>query len=217
VTDEENATETAPRLKNAVHAPSGTAVASATTVKMLPLIMLCVALPGCMLHAQQAMTAAPPLPKPVDVSPRTVKVGNAEAYTLGFHLLSAFPYVVTDIGTGASATEVAAARTRDQVPDWIRVYDGKRVLLTGFMMPLQFENGVCRKFVMMRDTNTCCYGSTPNMNDYVVVTMKGKGIAVVQDVPVDLTGVFRVDEKYEDGYLVSLFVMDGETFQGPRK
>jgi hypothetical protein len=186
-------------------------------VKTLPLLVLFVMLPLQGLHAQRAMTAAPPLPKPSDVSPKTVKIGNAEAYTLGFHLLSAFPYVVTDIGTGASAAEVAAARARDQVPDWIRVYDGKRVLLTGFMMPLQFENGVCRKFVMMRDTNTCCYGATPNMNDYVVVEMRGKGIAPVQDVPVELIGTFRIEEKFESDYQVSLFVIEGEYFLGAKK
>jgi hypothetical protein len=186
-------------------------------VKTLPLLVLFVMLPLHGLHAQQAMTAAPPLPKPSDVSPKTVKIGNAEAYTLGFHLLSAFPYVVTDIGTGAGAAEVAAARARDQVPDWIRVYDGKRVLLTGFMMPLQFENGVCRKFVMMRDTNTCCYGATPNMNDYVVVEMRGKGIAPVQDVPVELIGTFRIEEKFESDYQVSLFVIEGENFLGAKK
>jgi hypothetical protein len=165
----------------------------------------------------QVMTSSPPLPKPADVTPRLVKKGNSEAYALGFHLLSAFPYVVTDIGTGASPAQIAAARARDQVPDWIRVYDGKRVLLTGYLMPLQLEGTVCRKFVLMRDTNTCCYGSTPNMNDYVVVEMKGKGITPIQDVPVELLGTFRIEERFEGDYQMSLFVMEGETYFGVKK
>jgi hypothetical protein len=47
--------------------------------------------------------------------------------------------------------------------------------------------------------------------------MKGKGVSPVQDIPVRLVGTFRIDEKYEDNYLVSLFVLEGENFLGPLK
>jgi len=55
------------------------------------------------------------------------------------------------------------------------------------------------------------------MNDYLIVTMKGPGVEVVQDVPVELLGTFRIEQKYEGGYVVSLFVMDGEKFLGAKK
>ena len=89
--------------------------------------------------------------------------------------------------------------------------------MANYMMPLQIENGRSKKFVMMRDVTTCCYGAVPNMNDYLVVTMKGEGVEVVQDVPVGLLGTFRIDHRYEGGYVVSLFVMDGEKLLGPKK
>ena len=54
------------------------------------------------------------------------------------------------------------------------------------------------------------------MNDYVVVTMKGEGVKAVQDVPVALIGVFHVAQKYENGYVTSLFQMDGEKFLGSK-
>ena len=163
-------------------------------------------------HAQ----TPPPMPA-VDQTPQKVKIDGGELYVLGFDKLSAFPYTIVDSGTGATAEEIKVAQTRDQIPAWIRLYHGQRVVLTGYMMPLLIENGLSKKFVMMRDVNTCCYGSVPNMNDYAVVTMKGAGIAVVQDVPVELIGTFRIDEKYEGGYVVSLFVIDGEKFIGAKK
>jgi hypothetical protein len=166
----------------------------------------------------RAQDAAPPTSAPtVDTTPRKITVDGAEIYSVGFDKLAAFPYTIVDEGTGATPEEIKAAMEKDQVPDWIRLYHGQRVLLTGYLMPLTIENGLTKKFVIMKDVNTCCYGSTPNMNDYVVVTMKGAGITPVQDVPVELVGTFRVDQKYDGGYIVSLFVLDGEKFRGAKK
>ena len=156
-------------------------------------------------------------PKYTDLTPSKITVEGREVFSLGFDKLSSFPYKLVDAGTGATPEEIAAHEKIDQVPSWIHVYDQKPVLLTGYMMPLQIENGRSKKFVMMRDVTTCCYGAVPNMNDYLIVTMKGSGVEVVQDVPVELLGTFRIEQKYEGGYVVSLFVMDGEKFLGAKK
>jgi hypothetical protein len=163
--------------------------------------------------------AAPPAAPaaPVSREPVSTKIDGETLFAVGFDKLAAFPYTIVDAGTGATPEEIAVAQKRDQVPDWIRIYHDKRVVLTGYMMPLQVENGKSRKFVMMKDVNTCCYGAVPNMNDYAVVTMKGDGIAAVQDVPVLLVGVLKVEEKYESGYITALFQMEGEKFLGPAK
>lgn len=171
---------------------------------------------GCLFLGLLPLRGAEPVPPPA-AAPTTVRIGGEEIRALGFDLLSAFPYVIADAGTGASPEAIQAARATDQVPAWIRTLDRQRVVLTGFLMPLTFEGGLSTKFILMKDLNTCCYGAVPNMNDYVIVTMKGKGISPVQDIPVRLVGTFRIDEKYEDNYLVSLFVMEGENFLGPLK
>lgn len=160
--------------------------------------------------------SAPPAPTS-DLTPTKVTIDGAEMFSLGFDKLSSFNYNIVDAGTGASQEEILAAMKRDQVPSWVKTYDQQRVALSGYMMPLQVENGKAKKFVMMRDITTCCYGAVPNMNDFVVVTMKGAPVDVVQDVPVQLIGTFRIDQKYEGGYVVSLFVMDGEKFLGAKK
>lgn len=149
--------------------------------------------------------------------PALVQIDGRSIRSIGFDLLSAFRYTIFDAGTGASPEEIKAAKNRDQVPAWIRSFDHQRIVLTGYMMPLSFDNGVSTKFIIMRDLNTCCYGAVPSMNDYVIVTMKGKGINPVQDIPVRLVGTFHIDQKYEGDYLVSLFVMEGENFLGPVK
>jgi len=80
-------------------------------------------------------------------------------------------------------------------------------------LPLQVEKGLAKKLILMKDQSTCCFGATPRMNDYVVVTMK-EGIEPIQDVPVSLTGVVRISEQYENGMIVSLFQFEGEKFLG---
>ena len=157
------------------------------------------------------------MPRPNAAEAPVVKIEGQEMRALGFNLLSAFKYTIFDAGSGATAEDIKAAKTKDQVPGWIRVFDGQRVALTGYMMPLTFDNGLSKKFIMMKDLNTCCYGAVPSMNDYVIVTMKDQGVSPIQDIPVRLVGTFHIDQKYEGDYLVSLFVMDGEKFHGPTK
>ena len=149
--------------------------------------------------------------------PSEVTISGQKLLSLGFETLSVFPYDIVDGGTGATKEQIEAASKRDQIPAAIHAYDGKKIVLTGYMLPLTMDNGKAKKFVLMKDTNTCCFGGTPKMNDYVVCEMTGDGVESIQDIPVQLTGTIHVQEKREDGYVVSLFTMDGEKFLGPKK
>ena len=148
---------------------------------------------------------------------RLAEIDGEQMFAVGFDKLAAFEYTVVDAATGASEEEMKAAKQRDQVPNG-SACTTSRVALTGFMLPLVVENGLARKLIMMRDITTCCFGNVPNMNEYVIVTDEGaRGMKALQDVPVVLTGVFRIKEIYEGGYLTSIFQMDGEKFLGPKK
>ena len=164
--------------------------------------------------AEPARAVATPSPVP---PPRVVMLHGEKVHELGFEHLASFPYTIVDAGTGATSAQIEQARTRDQVPAAVRAFDRVRVTLTGFMLPVQLENGRAKKLILMRDVSTCCYGATPSMNDYVIVTMKGEGVKPVQDIPVVFMGVLHVGERYENGYLVSLYELDAEKFLGPRK
>ena len=175
--------------------------------------------PGATVRCPSAVSDSPPPRSPAFSShaPTIAKLDGEDVYVVGFDQLSAFDYTIVDAGTGATPAQIAEAMKRDPVPDWIRFYQDKRIVLTGYLMPLQVENGRSKKFVMMKDVTTCCYGAVPNMNDYVVVAMKGDGIAVVQDVPVALIGVLHIEQKYENGYITALYQLAGEKFLGQKK
>lgn len=164
-----------------------------------------------------SLAAQAPVPPPASTAPVKISIAGEEMFAVGFDKLAAFEYTIVDAATGATPEEIEKAKQRDQIPDWIKIYQDKRVALTGYLMPLQMENGLAKKFIMMRDVTTCCFGNVPNMNEYVIVSMKTEGVKPIQDVPVVLVGIFKIEEKYENGYVVALYQMDGEKFLGPKK
>jgi hypothetical protein len=162
------------------------------------------------------LATAPANPTAPPPTPRSIVLEGEHLLEVGFEQLASFPYTIVDAGTGATPAEIEAARKRDQVPATIRALDQKRVAITGFALPLQLENGRAKKLFLMRDVSTCCFGATPNTNDYVVVTMK-EGAKTVADIPIVLVGTLRIGERYEGGYLVSLYELEDAKYLGPRK
>lgn len=96
------------------------------------------------------------------------------------------------------------------IPDKVRALDGKRVEITGFMMPINEPQRLTR-FIVVQSLWGCCFGQTPAVNHVVVVTMEpGKVVNFYPDA-VRVTGVFSVGETREEGYLVSIYRLVGDT------
>ncbi|MEY4006629.1 MAG: hypothetical protein RLZZ221_2725 [Verrucomicrobiota bacterium] len=96
-----------------------------------------------------------------------------------------------------------------QVPEVIRRLDGRKVVLSGFMLPLKLENGFATEFFLLSNSSLCCYGITPEMNEWIHVRMRDEGLPAVQDVPVFLAGKLRVQARWEGGYLTGIYEMEG--------
>ena len=144
-------------------------------------------------------------------------VGNAvasigEYSVVGFDKLSGFKYEVPeDTNTNA----VAQAKSDEQIPEQVRDFNGKRVALKGFMLPLKVEGGLVTELLIMRDQSMCCYGAVPKINEWVSVKMTSKGVKPVMDQAVTLFGKLKVGGIRENGYLVGIYGMDGEKMDGP--
>jgi len=96
-----------------------------------------------------------------------------------------------------------------QVPEVIRQLDGRKVALSGFMLPLKLEHGFATEFFLLSNSSLCCYGITPEMNEWIHVRMRDEGLPAVQDVPVFLAGKLRVQARWEGGYLTGIYEMEG--------
>ena len=91
-------------------------------------------------------------------------------------------------------------------PHNIKILDGRKVRLTGFMYPLEAGKSI-KYFCLLRTTQTCCYGPRPQYNQYVFVEME-KPIPFHRLDPVSCTGTFKVDPAPDEGFI---YRMEGET------
>ena len=126
-----------------------------------------------------------------------------EAVAVGFDKLASFEFT-------APESEQAAPEAEKQIPDRIRAFDAKQVLVTGYMLPVKMDGGLVTEFLLVKDPMMCCYGVMPKVNEWVVVKMVGKGVPPLMDVPITFEGQLKVGQIYEGGYLTGLYLLKGE-------
>lgn len=127
---------------------------------------------------------------------------------VGFDKLASFNFnpPAYDPATSGDTPPPSAA---DQIPDKIKAYDGKKAIVTGFMLPVKMDNGLVTEFLLVSNPMLCCYGAVPKMNEWVVVKMT-KGVKPLMDVPVEFYGKLTVKEMYENGYMTGIYLLDGD-------
>jgi hypothetical protein len=162
-------------------------------------------------------TPAPAPPQTAASTPPPAPPALDQPVPLSFDQLGGYTFEVTDELLGPVTNDLAAAaqKTNSKIPEAVKSFDQKKVALRGFMLPLKVEGGLVTEMLIMKDQTMCCYGVTPRINDWVSVRMKNKGVRPLMDLPVTLFGTMRVGEMRENGYLVGIYSMDGETLEAP--
>ena len=167
------------------------------------------------LGIADAFTAEVPNPtSPAEPKKPAVPVKIGDYSLLGFDRLASFAYEVPD----DPITEPKAKKILEsnEIPESIKKFDGQKVALKGFMLPLKVEDGLITELLILRDQSLCCYGAVPKINEWVSVRMPGnKGVKPIMDVPVTIFGTLKVGEVLENSYLVGIYEMDGERLDGP--
>lgn len=177
--------------------------------RVFPLVAVVAAFgAGSVSHAEDTKTAPAPAPTAAPVGDPT-KVELENGYLkLGFEQLAS--YAFTPPPFDPSADPKATPPTgEEQIPVAVKGWNGKKAVVTGFMVPVKMDKGLVTEFLLMRNTMACCYGSVPNMNEWVVVKMR-KGVAPMMDVPVSFYGSIKVGAMFENGYMTGLYELDGE-------
>ena len=62
----------------------------------------------------------------------------------------------------------------DQIPEAIRSLDGATIEIRGYMMPVELEGTRVRAFVLVVSQQVCCFGATPDINEYIIARVTGK-------------------------------------------
>jgi hypothetical protein len=133
---------------------------------------------------------------------------DGEYLKLGFDRLSSFKFVVPEFDPEANP-KATPPSGEEQIPEIVKGWNGKRAIITGFMLPTKLDNGKAVEFLLMANQMACCYGTVPNMNDWVIVKIP-KGVPITQDVPISFRGMFKVNPTFESGYMTGIYQLDAE-------
>jgi hypothetical protein len=126
---------------------------------------------------------------------------------VGFDQLASYVFTPPQYDPAGTAESVSAGDV--QIPAPIKALSGKKVVITGYMVPVRLEKGMVTEFLLMRNTQACCFGGVPNMNEWVVVKIP-KGVPPLMDTPVAFYGLLKVGSILENGYVTGLYELDAD-------
>ena len=90
------------------------------------------------------------------------------------------------------------------IPKDVKQLSGTPVRLRGFMIPMDQADNIT-KFALVPDLFACCFGQPPQIQHMVVASCpEGKAVSYSPDEIV-VEGKLNVEEKKDDGYIISIF------------
>ncbi len=110
---------------------------------------------------------------------------------------------VIDLASLTFPLDEERARLSD-IPSWLRALDGRRVCVTGYMIPMEAAN--IHHFVLISETQTGNWPPPYLVKQAVMAASRG-GVEYCPD-RIRVIGRLHVAVSYEDGSLVSLYSVD---------
>lgn len=99
---------------------------------------------------------------------------------------------------------------RDPFPKEIRALHGKKVIMDGFMFPIDFEKGKVRSFILSNGMFGCCFGDAPSITETIKVYRSDGKLMPYQSMA-RVTGILEVGEEFDgDGYVDSVYRIKAE-------
>ena len=90
------------------------------------------------------------------------------------------------------------------IPDDVKRLSGRPVRVRGYMIPMDQADNIT-KFALVPDLFACCFGQPPQVQHMVVANCpEGKAVGYSPDEIV-VEGKLNVEEKKDDGYIISIF------------
>lgn len=96
------------------------------------------------------------------------------------------------------------------IPADVKALSGHDIKLHGFMIPMDQAANITQ-FALVPSLFACCFGQPPQLQHTIVVTVpKGKAINYFPD-EISVDGTLTVDEKKDDGFIVSIFQVEAKS------
>ena len=94
------------------------------------------------------------------------------------------------------------------LPAGIKAYDGREILIEGYLLPTRMEKGAVRECLILADQNACCFGQMPRFCGFLYARIKGPPVRAPMDRPMVFRGTLHVGDVFEHGYWIALYTLD---------
>ena len=82
------------------------------------------------------------------------------------------------------------------VPKEVKLLDGKKVKIKGFMVPVKYNKDYkVTMFLFAPDQKSCCFGKIPKLNGFIFST-NDKGVGYMKDQLIEVTGTLTTIPKF---------------------
>ena len=96
------------------------------------------------------------------------------------------------------------------IPADVKRLSGTKFRTRGYMIPLDQAEAIT-EFALVPSLFACCFGQPPQIQHTLVVHCpKGKAVTYFPD-EISVEGILKVEEKKDDGYIVSIFEIDAQS------
>ena len=93
------------------------------------------------------------------------------------------------------------------IPDDVKALSGASIRLNGYMIPMDQAQSISQ-FALVPSLFACCFGQPPQIQHTIIVNCpKGKAVSYYPD-EINVEGKLKVEEKKEDGFIISIFEME---------
>jgi predicted small lipoprotein YifL len=132
-----------------------------------------------------------------------------------FERLAGFDFVLTkEMADGTGSPKDIYSRAKAQIPAEILAFDGEKVVIEGFLLPVKMKDSLAVEFLLMRNQSMCCYGVPPKVNEWISVQVSGRGVKPIMDQPIAVAGVLHVGPIEENGCLAGIYRLDADKVIG---
>jgi hypothetical protein len=97
---------------------------------------------------------------------------------------------------------------REKIPRQVEELNGMKIAVTGFVLPVDFDQGNVTSFILLNNQMGCCFGIMPRMNEFIYVKMKpNTSTKFMTDIPITVLGKFEIGQ---DNLIGSLYGIEAE-------
>jgi hypothetical protein len=93
----------------------------------------------------------------------------------------------------AFTTLISPSGMPDMPPNQALALDGKQVFVKGYIHPTSMDSPRAKKFVLVPDLGTCCFGGQPPLTHMIEVTLSGDNVATRNMRKQKLAGTLHVN------------------------